>query len=60
MSTATAQQAPIPEWPCTRTRRQQPSLTLKDNDLFLITDTLGHDSFRIAIALIVIGNFQNI
>jgi hypothetical protein len=39
---APAQQVPIPEWPCTLTRRQQPSLTLKDNDLFLITDTLGN------------------
>ncbi|HEY9888245.1 MAG TPA: amylo-alpha-1,6-glucosidase [Candidatus Obscuribacterales bacterium] len=39
---APAQQVPIPEWPCTITRRQQPSLTLKDNDLFLITDTLGN------------------
>ncbi|WP_204138929.1 amylo-alpha-1,6-glucosidase [Halomicronema sp. CCY15110] len=39
---APAQQVPIPEWPCTTTRRRQPSLTLKDNDLFLITDTLGN------------------
>ncbi|HSM80759.1 MAG TPA: amylo-alpha-1,6-glucosidase [Nodosilinea sp.] len=39
---APAQQVPIPEWPCTVTRRQQPTLTLKDNDLFLITDTLGN------------------
>jgi glycogen debranching enzyme len=39
---APAQQVPIPEWPCTTTRRQQPTLTLKDNDLFLITDTLGN------------------
>jgi glycogen debranching enzyme len=39
---APAQQMPIPEWPCTLTRRQQPSLTIKDNDLFLITDTLGN------------------
>ncbi|MGB3493522.1 MAG: amylo-alpha-1,6-glucosidase [Elainellaceae cyanobacterium] len=41
---APAQQVPIPEWPCTTTKRQQPSLTLKDNDLFLITDTLGNIS----------------
>ena len=39
---APAQQVPIPEWPCTTTRRQQPTLTIKDNDLFLITDTLGN------------------
>ena len=41
---APAQHVPIPEWPCTTTKRQQPSLTLKDNDLFLITDTLGNIS----------------
>jgi hypothetical protein len=41
---APAQQVPIPEWPCTTIKRQQPSLTLKDNDLFLITDTLGNIS----------------
>ncbi len=39
---APAQQVPIPEWPCTTTRRQQPTLTIKDNDLFLITNTLGN------------------
>jgi glycogen debranching enzyme len=37
-----AEQVPIPEWPCTTTRRLQPTLTLKDNDLFLITDTVGN------------------
>jgi glycogen debranching enzyme len=41
---APAQQVPIPEWPCTTSKRQQPTLTLKDNDLFLITDTLGNIS----------------
>jgi glycogen debranching enzyme len=41
---APAQQVPIPEWPRAATRRQQPTLTLKDNDLFLITDTLGNIS----------------
>lgn len=41
---APAQQIPIPEWPCTTVKRQQPTLTLKDNDLFLITDTLGNIS----------------
>ncbi|NEO25751.1 MAG: amylo-alpha-1,6-glucosidase, partial [Kamptonema sp. SIO4C4] len=39
---APAQQVPLPEWPCTTVKRQQPTLTLKDNDLFLITDTLGN------------------
>ena len=39
-----AQRLPIPEWPCTRVKRQQPTLTLKNNDLFLITDTLGNIS----------------
>jgi glycogen debranching enzyme len=41
---APAQQIPIPEWPCTTVQRQQPTLTLKDDDLFLITDTLGNIS----------------
>lgn len=41
---APAQQVPIPEWPCTSVQRQQPTLTLKDDDLFLITDTLGNIS----------------
>ncbi|MDA0866501.1 MAG: amylo-alpha-1,6-glucosidase, partial [Cyanobacteria bacterium] len=41
---APAQQVPIPEWPCTTIKRQQPTLTLKDNGLFLITDTLGNIS----------------
>jgi glycogen debranching enzyme len=39
---APAQQVPIPDWPCTTLQRQQPTLTLKDNDIFLITDTLGN------------------
>lgn len=37
-----AEQLPIPEWPCVLTERPQPTLTLKDDDLFLITDTLGN------------------
>jgi glycogen debranching enzyme len=41
---APATEIPIPEWPCTTIKRQQPTLTLKDNDLFLITDTLGNIS----------------
>ncbi len=39
---APAQQGPVPEWPYTTIKRQQPTLTLKGNDLFLITDTLGN------------------
>jgi glycogen debranching enzyme len=31
----------IPEWPCVLSERPQPMLTLKDDDLFLLTDTLG-------------------
>jgi len=33
---------PIPEWQCTTTKRLQSTLTLKDDDLFLITDILGN------------------
>ncbi|MDX2228709.1 MAG: amylo-alpha-1,6-glucosidase [Leptolyngbyaceae cyanobacterium bins.349] len=36
-----ADQFPIPEWPCVFAERPQPTLTLKDDDLFLLTDTLG-------------------
>jgi glycogen debranching enzyme len=36
-----AEQNSLPE-ACAATRRFQPTLTLKDNDLFLITDTLGN------------------
>ncbi len=32
----------LPTWPCTRGRRQLSTLTLKDNDIFLITDPLGN------------------
>jgi glycogen debranching enzyme len=39
---APAQQVPMPGWPCTTVQRQPPTLTLKDNDIFLITDTLGN------------------
>jgi glycogen debranching enzyme len=34
----------IPEWGCVLSDRNQPTLTLKDDDLFLITDTLGNIS----------------
>lgn len=37
-----ADQAPLPEWPCVLSERPQPTLTLKDDDLFLLTDTLGN------------------
>lgn len=37
-----AEQLPIPEWPCVLSQRPQPLLTLKDDDLFLLTDTLGN------------------
>ncbi|MGB3208364.1 MAG: amylo-alpha-1,6-glucosidase [Crinalium sp.] len=37
-----ADQMPIPVWPCVLEERPQPTLTLKDDDLFLITDTLGN------------------
>jgi glycogen debranching enzyme len=37
-----AQELPIPEWPCVLSEQPQPTLTIKDNDLFLVTDTLGN------------------
>ena len=37
-----AEQIPIPEWPCVLGERPQPTLTLKEDELFLITDTLGN------------------
>ena len=37
-----ADQFPIPEWACVLSERPQPTLTLKDDDLFLLTDTLGN------------------
>ncbi|MEI2582121.1 amylo-alpha-1,6-glucosidase [Scytonema sp. PRP1] len=39
-----ADQIPIPEWPCVTSERPQPTLTVKDDDLFLVTDTLGNIS----------------
>jgi glycogen debranching enzyme len=39
-----ASQLIIPEWPCVLGDRPQPTLTVKDNDLFLVTDTLGNIS----------------
>ncbi|NMF57739.1 amylo-alpha-1,6-glucosidase [Pseudanabaena yagii] len=39
-----ADRLPIPEWGCVLSDRLQPTLTLKDDDLFLITDILGNIS----------------
>ncbi|MBD2342739.1 amylo-alpha-1,6-glucosidase [Anabaena subtropica] len=39
-----ADQLPIPEWPCVVSERPQPTLTVKDDDLFLVTDTIGNIS----------------
>ncbi|HEY9807741.1 MAG TPA: amylo-alpha-1,6-glucosidase [Halomicronema sp.] len=37
-----AEENPIPEWPAVINEQPQPTLTLKDNDLFLVTDSLGN------------------
>ena len=37
-----AAKSPVVVWPCTTTQNQQSTLTLKDDDLFLIADTLGN------------------
>lgn len=37
-----AQECPLPDWPSVLSERPQPTLTVKDNDLFLVTDTLGN------------------
>jgi glycogen debranching enzyme len=34
--------APIPQWPCVKNEPTIPTLTLKDEDIFLVTDTLGN------------------
>ncbi len=39
-----ADQIPIYEWPCVISERPQPTLTVKDDDLFFVTDTLGNIS----------------
>jgi len=36
-----AEELPIPEWHCVVSRRPQPTLTVKDDDLFLVTDDMG-------------------
>jgi len=33
---------PVPTWPCVINEEPQPTLTLKDNDMFLVADTLGN------------------
>ncbi|HAX76747.1 MAG TPA: amylo-alpha-1,6-glucosidase, partial [Cyanobacteria bacterium UBA11372] len=37
-----AEELPIPEWACVVNEEPQPTLTLKDDDMFLVTDTLGN------------------
>ena len=39
-----AEELPIPEWPCVLSERSQPTLTIKNDDVFLVTDTLGNIS----------------
>ncbi|MBD2296024.1 amylo-alpha-1,6-glucosidase [Anabaena sphaerica FACHB-251] len=39
-----AENIPIPEWACVVSERPQPTLTVKDDDLFLVTDTMGNIS----------------
>ncbi len=39
-----AETVPIPEWPCVRKESRIPTLTAKDDDIFLLTDTLGNIS----------------
>lgn len=39
-----AEELPLPEWPCVVSERPQPTLTVKDDDLFLVTDTMGNIS----------------
>jgi glycogen debranching enzyme len=36
-----AEESPIPEWHCAVSERPQPTLTMKDDDLFLVTDKMG-------------------
>ena len=36
-----AEQLPIPEWSCAVNKRLQPTITVKDDDLFLVTDEMG-------------------
>lgn len=41
---APAEELPLPEWPCVLSERPQLTLTIKDDDVFLVTDTLGNIS----------------
>lgn len=34
--------SPIPQWPCVKNESRLSTLTLKDDDIFLVTDTLGN------------------
>ncbi len=37
-----AETAPLPQWPCVINNSRLSTLTLKDDDIFLVTDTLGN------------------
>ena len=37
-----AETAPLPIWPCVKNESRLSTLTLKDDDIFLVTDTLGN------------------
>lgn len=37
-----AETAPLPQWPCVKNESRIATLTLKDDDIFLVTDTLGN------------------
>ncbi|MGF1590843.1 MAG: glycogen debranching N-terminal domain-containing protein [Pleurocapsa sp.] len=37
-----AETAPLPQWPCVKNESRLATLTLKDDDIFLVTDTLGN------------------
>ena len=37
-----AETAPLPQWPCVKNESRLSTLTLKDDDIFLVTDTLGN------------------
>ena len=38
----TAEQWAIADWPCVLEGQPQPTMTIKEDDIFLITDTLGN------------------
>ena len=37
-----AEHFPVPEWPCTISEEPLPTLSIKDDDAFLVTDSLGN------------------